>query len=486
MALKTIIENFTMQEKLGTREKIGYGFGDFASSMFWKIFSVYLLYYYTDVVGIAAAAVGTMFLVTRIWDTALDPVIGIISDRTETRWGKFRPYLLCVAIPFGLAGVLTFSAPELGASGKIVYAYVTYTLMMMIYSFINVPYASLMGVMTSNIKERTTLSTFRFIFAFAGSILVLASAEPLVSVFSRTAAGINAKHGWLLTMTCYAIIAVVFFYFTFKWTKERIRPPREQQTSLKADVLNLLNNKPWFVLLGAGVFTLIFNSLRDGSAVYYFKYYFVNQAAFRLPLFDVEINYSTLYLVLGQAANIAGVVLAKPISDKIGKKNTFLYSMLTATMLSCIFYTFTEKNMALIFVFQFFISVCAGMIFPLLWSMYADIADYSEWKTGRRATGLIFSSSSMSQKLGWTLGGALTGWILALYGFKANAVQTAGASTGIRMMLSFIPAAGALISVIFISFYKLSDAFMLQVSNELTGRRKETGNVSKDAVAMQH
>jgi GPH family glycoside/pentoside/hexuronide:cation symporter len=462
-----------MQDNLKTREKVAYGFGDFASSMFWKIFSVYLLYYYTDVFGIAAAAVGTMFLVTRIWDTALDPVIGVIADRTESKWGKFRPYLLWVAIPFGLAGILTFTAPDLSTGGKLVYAYATYTLMMMVYSLINVPYASLMGVMTSNIKDRTTLSTFRFIFAFAGSILVLATAEPLVSVLSKTSTGINQQKGWQLTMIIYAIVAAIFFYFTFKWTRERIKPPREQKASLKADIKNLFTNKPWFVLLGAGIFTLIFNSLRDGSAIYYFKYYFTNQEAFQLPLFKVAINYSTLYLVLGQAANIVGVVLAKPISDKIGKKSTFLYAMLIAAILSCIFFLFKENDLMLIFSFQFLISICAGMIFPLLWSMYADIADYSEWETGRRATGLIFSSSSMSQKLGWTLGGALTGWMLALYGFEANTVQTQEAQTGIRMMLSFIPAAGALLSVAFIAFYKLSDSYMMQISKELVERRSK-------------
>ncbi|MES2649346.1 MAG: MFS transporter [Bacteroidota bacterium] len=464
-----------MEQKLQLKEKIGYGFGDFASSMFWKIFSVYLLYYYTDVFGIAAAAVGTMFLITRIWDTALDPIIGIMADRTETKWGKFRPYLLWVAIPFGLVGVLTFSAPELNTSAKLIYAYITYTLMMMVYSLINVPYASLMGVMTSNIKDRTTLSTFRFIFAFAGSILVLATAEPLVSILSKTSNGIDQQRGWQLTMIIYAIIAALFFYFTFKWTKERIKPPREQKTSLKADVINLLTNKPWFILLGAGVSTLIFNSLRDGSAIYYFKYYFTSQEAFQLPIFNVAINYSTLYLVLGQAANIVGVVLAKPVSDKIGKKNTFLYAMVAATILSCIFFMFKENDLVLIFSFQFLISICAGVIFPLLWSMYADIADYSEHTTGRRATGLIFSSSSMSQKLGWTLGGALTGWILALYGFEANMIQSEEARTGIRMMLSFIPAAGALLSILFIIFYKLSDAYMIEISQELTIRReKET------------
>jgi glycoside/pentoside/hexuronide:cation symporter, GPH family len=463
-----------MNQKLKTKEKVAYGFGDFASSMFWKIFSVYLLYYYTDVFGIAAAAVGTMFLITRIWDTAFDPVIGIITDRTDTKWGKFRPYLLWVAIPFGIIGVLTFTAPELSNSGKLIYGYITYTLMMMVYSAINVPYASLMGVMTPNIKDRTTLSTFRFIFAFAGSILVLATAEPLVSILGRTASGTNdPQKGWQLTMIIYAVIAALLFYLTFLWTKERVKPPREQKTSLKVDLIDLAKNKPWLILLGAGIFTLIFNSLRDGSAIYYFKYYFTSQEAFQLPLFNVAINYSTLYLVLGQAANIVGVVLAKPVSDKIGKKNTFLFAMLIASVLSCIFYAFGENNVGLIFSFQFLISVCAGSIFPLLWSMYADIADYSEWQTGRRATGLIFSFSSMSQKLGWTLGGAVTGWLLAMWGFEANTVQSEEAQTGIRMMLSFIPAAGALLSAAFIIFYKLSDSLMMKVSEDLTKRREK-------------
>lgn len=460
-----------MDQKLKLKEKVAYGFGDFASSMFWKIFSVYLLFYYTDVFGISAAVVGTMFLITRIWDTALDPIIGIIADRTNTKWGKFRPYLLWVAVPFGIVGVLTFTTPELSLTGKVVYAYVTYTLMMMVYSAINVPYASLMGVMTSDIKDRTTLSTFRFIFAFAGSILVLATAEPFVSYFSQTASGIDAQRGWLLTMVIYAFIAAVFFYFTFAWTRERVSPPKEQKTSLKADLKNLATNKPWFILLGAGVSTLIFNSLRDGSAIYYFKYYFQSQQAFQLPIFDVAINFSTLYLVLGQAANIVGVVLAKPVSDRIGKKNTFLYAMVMAAVLSCIFYFFKRNDLVLIFSFQFLISVCAGSIFPLLWSMYADIADYSEWKTGRRATGLIFSSSSMSQKLGWTLGGALTGWMLAIYGFQANVAQTVETQTGIRMMLSFIPAAGAVLSAVFIIFYKLNDPVMHTITAELEQRR---------------
>lgn len=461
-------------EKLRLKEKVGYGFGDFASSMFWKMFSVYLLFFYTDIFGISAAAVGTMFLITRIFDGLNDPIMGIIADRTNTKWGKFRPYLLWMGIPFGIIGVLTFTTPELSTTGKIVYAYATYCLMMIVYTAVNVPYASLLGVMTSNLKDRTSLASYRFIFAFAGSILVLATAEPLVSFFSRMDGDIlSPQRGWQYTMILYAIIAFLFFYGTFYFTRERIKPPKEQKTSLKEDLKNLAANKPWFILLGAGICTLIFNSLRDGSAIYYFKYYFVDQEAFLLPMAKISITYSTLYLVLGQLANIIGVVLAKPVSDKMGKKKTFFWAMVIATFLSCIFFWFREEHLAMIFVFQFLISICAGIIFPLLWSMYADIADFSEWQTGRRATGLIFSSSSMSQKMGWTLGGAVTGWMLAFYGFEANMVQTEEAKTGIRMMLSFLPAIGALLSALFIWFYKLDDSFMQKINVELTDRRSK-------------
>lgn len=459
-------------EKLKLKEKIGYGFGDFASSMFWKMFGVYLLFFYTDVFGVSAAAVGTMFLVTRIFDGLNDPIMGIIADRTSTKWGKFRPYLLWVALPFALFGVLTFTTPGFTDSNKIVYAYVTYCGMMLCYTAINVPYASLMGVMTSNLKDRTSLASYRFILAFGGSIFVLASVEPLVDYFSLGDSSTGARQkGWQYTMMVYGAISLVLFYFTFRLTKERIKPPNDQKFNLKADLKNLAKNGPWFILLGAGIFSLIFNSIRDGSAIYYFKYYFKEQDALPLLFGDVALTYSTLYLVLGQAANLIGVIIAKPISDRFEKKKTFMLAMMFAAVLSALFYLFSEDDVLWIFVFQFLISCSAGIIFPLLWSMYADIADFSEFKTGRRATGLIFSSSSMSQKMGWTIGGALTGWILAFYGFEANMEQTVEAKSGIKLMMSILPALGAALSVITIFFYKLNDTYMLIVSKELLKRR---------------
>jgi len=459
-----------VEQKLSLKEKIGFGFGDAASSMFWKLFSMYLMFFYTDIFGIPAMVVGTMFLVTRIWDAAFDPFVGILADRTETRWGKFRPYLLWMMLPFAIIGVITFSTPSLSITGKIIYAYITYSLMMMIYSMINVPYASLMGVMTSDGKERTALATYRFIFAFGGSMLVLAMAEPLVGFFSKIGGTVNLQSGWQLATVVFALLAMLFFFFTFSWTRERIKPVTEK-TSLKLDLKDMSKNYPWFILLGAGIAAIFFNSIRDGAAIYYFKYYIFEQSAFSIKSFNLTFTYSSLYFVLGQAANIVGVLLAKPVSDKIGKKYTFLVAMLFAAVFSILFYWLDKNSVALIFVFQFLISISAGIIFPLVWSMYADTADYSEWKTGRRATGLVFSASSMSQKFGWTLGGALAGWLLGYFGFQANMTQSAETLSGIRMMLSFFPAIGTLAGALFMFVYPLSESKMEKISSDLAAMR---------------
>lgn len=457
-------------------EKIGYGFGDMASSMFWKLFGAYLMIFYTDVFGLPAAAVGTMFLITRIWDSAFDPIVGVIADRTHSRWGKFRPYLLWLAVPFGLIGVLTFFTPDWGPTAKLVYAYVTYSLMMMVYSAINVPYASLLGVMSPDPKERNTLSTFRMMFAYIGSFIALLLFMPLVNFFSGGSKEAGEQQmGWTLAVVVIAVMCVVLFLGCFAWTRERVKPIKTEQNPLKDDLKDLFHNRPWWILLGAGVAALVFNSIRDGATVYYFKYFVVEEEYTSVSLFGVSFVLSGLYLAVGQAANIVGVIAAAPVSNRIGKRNTYMWAMIIATVLSVIFYWFDKDDLVLIFVFQVLISICAGSIFPLLWSMYADCADYSELKTGNRATGLIFSSSSMSQKFGWAIGTAVTGWLLAFFGFQANAVQSEEAISGIKMFLSFLPAVGTVLSVIFISLYPLTEKKMKEITAELEARRSAAG-----------
>ena len=454
---------------IGIREKIGYGFGDMASSMFWKLFGSYLMILYTDVFGMPAAVVGTMFLITRVWDSAFDPIIGIIADRTQSRWGKFRPYLLYLAIPFAVIGVLTFTTPDFSDGGKVIYAYFTYSLMMMVYSAINVPYASLLGVMSPESKDRNMLSTYRMTFAYIGSFIALLLFMPMVNRFSM---GHDEQHGWMMSVIVIAVLCALLFYGCFAWTTERVKTIKKQQNSLKSDLQDLLHNRPWWILLGAGVAALVFNSIRDGATVYYFKYYVVEEEYASISLFGISFVLSGLYLAVGQAANIVGVVLAAPLSNRIGKKKTYMWAMSIATVLSVIFYWFDKEQLMLMFIFQVLISICAGSIFPLLWSMYADCADYSELKTGNRATGLIFSSSSMSQKFGWAIGSAVTGWLLAFYGFEANAVQGEEAIHGIRMFLSWLPAMGTVLSVIFISLYPLSEKEMRKITNQLNDKRK--------------
>lgn len=452
---------------ISLRERVSYGLGDFASSMFWKLFSLFLLFFYTDVFGLSAAAVGTMFLVTRVWDAANDPIMGMIGDRTRTRWGKFRPYLLFVAIPFGIVGALTFTTPDFGATGRLIYAYVTYSLMMMMYTAINVPYASLMGVMSADSGERTTLASWRFIGAFAGGLLVTATAHYMVEFFGASG---NMAKGYQRAVSVYAVVAAGLFLLTFAGTRERLKPAVERSSRLRDDLRDLARNGPWFLMLGAGISILIFNSIRDASILYYFKYYVGDQTV----RFFGEVSQGVLasaFMSSLLAASILGVILAKPVSARIGKKQTFILSGVITTVLSVLFFFLSPSQIGVIFLVNVLVGIASGIVLPIIWAMYADVSDYSEWRTGRRATGLIFSSSSMSQKIGWTIGGALAGWLLAAFGFVANVAQVDDALLGIRLMISIIAGAGALLSVGFMLFYPLTESYMTRIGSELEEAR---------------
>lgn len=731
-------------ERLTVKEKVGYGLGDTASNLYFQMFINFLLFFYTDVFGIPAAVAGFLFMISRFWDAVNDPLMGIIADRTDTRWGKFRPYLLWMMLPLAVMGVLAFTTPELSLQGKIIYAYVTYILLMMAYTAINIPYSALLGVLSPHSKQRTSASTYRFVLAFVGAFIVQGATLPLVNTLGReergvsitggvlrieevdtrtsriiveaddgesstsrqflvkinregerppeavkpvesmvleqgfgtrridlgevfespdgksltydasssdpavveavvesgsvlvleeTGAGISiitvtasdedrsrkdlrfevsvsergneppvltaglpdreydaesetasldlsryfadpdgdrlkfrafssdnsvvsaetlgdsatvdirstgislvtvtaldgrggsradtfrvrvespgndppavaggfenieldegfGEHtmdvsnefvdpegasltysvqkvdvakGFQYTLVIYGVLACILFYITFALTNERVRPAAGQKTSLKNDLRDLVHNRPWMILLVMSVFTLGYVIIRMGTILYYFKYYIGNELL------------AALFMVLGTVAVIAGVACTDFFARRLGKKRLYLIVMGLASFFTALFYHIPGDRIYLVFAVHIVISFAMAPQAPLLWAMYADTVDYSEWKNGRRATGLVFSAATFSQKFGMALGGGLAGWLLARFNFQPNVAQSPGTITGIRLMMSYIPVAGTIIAVVAAFFYELDDRTMERIEKELVERR---GSLEKEA-----
>ena len=410
---------------LSWTEKIGYASGDFASCLYFGIFMNFLAYFYTDVFGISAAAVGTMILITRTWDWINDPIMGLIADRTKSRLGKFRPWLLWVLPFWAIIGVLTFTTPDLSTSGKLVYAYITYTLLTMAYTAINVPYSALMGVMTARSEQRTVLSSFRFIGAFAATTVVNFTMLPMVT---RLGGG-SEQRGFTLAVVVLAVVSSASFVFTFATTHERVQPPKAQQTNVGKDLLGLLRNAPWLVLALVSVLTIMWIAVRGGVTIHYFKY-----ASGSRDLGGVFLGIST-------AVQVFGVMLTKHIVHWLGgKKRAFITLTLANGAFIGLFYFIDPTAIGLIMTHQIISSAATGPLMPLFWSMIADSADYSQWKLGQRATGLIFSTGTAVTKIGWSIGPAISLWLLDAYGFAANQDQTAETIRGMHLIMCVIPA----------------------------------------------
>jgi len=724
-------------KKLSIKEKIGYGLGDTASNLYFQMFINFLLFFYTDVFFFFSSVAGTMFMLTRFWDAVNDPMMGIIADRTNTKWGKFRPYLLWVMLPMAIIGVLMFTSPDLSMGGKIVYAYITYILMMMAYTAINIPYSALMGVLSPHSTERTSASTYRFVLAFAGAFIIQWLTIPLVESFGHESEGcaisnniitieetdtkaskiiieaddgrdqterklyvkihkkealppsvnrpiddfhltegfsiekinisdvftnpgknnltykvkssnddiveptlennntliikeknigqaeitltancdkyrkkdykflvnvsengnlppklvrsiqdvtydlesenssidlseyfkdeepltysvesndkriaiptveknklsfelkkagisnitvtaedmrggivnctfyvkiqspendapaaycsidnielnegfgehkidiskafldldgdnltisvkkVNMAKGFPITMGIFGILAMIFFYITFKTTTERVQPSAKQETSLKNDLKDLMGNKPWMILLVMGIFTLGYVIIRMGTIMYYFKYYIGNEWL------------AGTFMVTGTVAVIAGTASTQYLSKLLGKKKLYLIVMGLSSILTMAFYYVPKEQIIMIFVVHILISLVMAPQAPLIWSMYADTADYSEWKNGRRATGLVFSAATFSQKFGMAIGGGIAGWLLSAFNFEPNVTQSPETITGIKLMMSYIPAAATIVAVIAAFFYPLDDKTMHKIETDLQERNAE-------------
>ena len=443
---------------LSVREKVGYACGDVASNFYWRVFDVFLFIFYTDVFGLSAAAVGTMMLVTRLIDAFSDPLMGAIADRTQTRFGKFRPYLLWGIIPIAAAGVLTFTVPDLNDNGKLLWAYGTFIFMMLAYTFINVPYGALLGVITSDTQQRTTLTSFRFIGAFSGGSLVAYLTPELVEYLGNG----NEALGWQFTMAVYGVIAAALFFITFITTKERVSPPADQKTPVLQDLKDLTHNKPWKVLFVLALIIMMTISLRGSTGTFYFKYYVERP--------DLIGSFAMAYMI----ALAIGAASTPLLTKFIDKRWLLMILMSIVTVLSVAFYFVPSNNIVLMFILQIFIGLSLGPKSPLVFSMYADSADFSEWQTGRRATAMIFSAAAFAQKLGGALAGAMIGWLLASLGYVANQAQSGASEMGIILLMTLVPALFAAIAVPIIWWYPLTNAKLTKIQSELAQKKSFT------------
>jgi glycoside/pentoside/hexuronide:cation symporter, GPH family len=444
--------------KLSVKEKVGYGLGDTASRFVWDMVGFWILIFYTDTFGISAAAAGTIMLIARFWDMLSDPLMGIIADRTSTRWGKFRPYLLWMAIPYSILAVLAFTTPDLGPTGKVIYAGATYLLLMTVFTAINLPYSSLGAVMTSDSYERAGLNSYRFIFAFTGQFIVTGSALYLAAHFGR---GDMAK-GYQYTMILFAIISFILFMITFKTTRERVAPPTAQQKDLKEDIKNLFRNRPWVILFFVGVISFIMFALQNLSIAYYFKYYVGQEQSVQL------------FNVIGTVALILGIPFSKPLAKRFGKRNVFMASSLLSGLFFILLYIPGSTDVYGIYILNVLAKFTYAPAVPLLWTMLADTADYSEWKYHRRATGLVFSAATFAQKAGWGIGGALAGWLLVLFQFVPNVEQSATFLKGIKLMISVFPGVLYMSCAILLYFYAIDQKTCLEMEKDLEQRRAES------------
>jgi glycoside/pentoside/hexuronide:cation symporter, GPH family len=484
-------------QKLPVLEKVGYSVGDAAANFVYQTMLLFQLNFYTDTVGIAAAMAGSLLLVGRLWDAFFDPMMGVMADRTNTRWGKFRPWVLWSALPWGVAMVLAFTTPGYATTGKIIYACATNILLMTLYSINNTPYSAMTGVLTGDVNERTSLASYRFVAAMISQLIVGGFTLPLVAKFGQ---GNDAK-GWQMTMGLWAVFCVILFLITFISTRERIQPDPKQKSVGREDFGNLLKNGPWIVMFIVTFIHLIAIAMRGGTALYYFEYYVDRDRLFgvlqnlglthasgtglwhsMLNAFGLIINAEktnvasvgySLFIIFSQFVTVIGVLCATSLAIRFGKKAIVLTGFSLTTLFTAAFILLPADAVAATFALEFLRALSYAPTIPLIWAIFADVADYAEWKTGRRTTGVIFATVMFALKAGLSFGVAIGGWLLAAYGYKANVAQTAQALTGIRLTVSLYPALFFSLVAVCLCFYKIGKKLNIEIQDELAERRKQ-------------
>ncbi|HLO61256.1 MAG TPA: MFS transporter [Bacteroidales bacterium] len=481
-------------EKISVREKIGFALGDAAANFIFQTIMLLQLSFYANTFGIGGGTIAILFLVGRLIGAVADPVMGVIADRTETRWGKFRPWILWTAVPFGLFGFLAFFTPDMEPSGKVVWAFITYILLMLVYSANNVPYSALSGVITGDQKQRSSMFSVRFVFVVLAQLAIQGFAAPMVNHFGKG----DSEKGYMITMGIFSALAMIFFLITFSTTKERIKPSPAQKPSLKEDISSLLQNKQWVILFLVFIMTFTFLSLRNGMLLFYFQNYldlpsmtdFMNKLNNGMGGFlemiglagqnaDPAVSVFGITNIFGQLASLLGIVISSAMGKKMGKRNILVIGLIPSTLFIALFYVVSPANVMMVLLLQVLFNLSWGITMAIPWAMLADVADYSDWKHNRRATALLFAGGLIGLKVGLAIGGAISGMLLKWYGYVAPAAnqalvqQSDTAIQGIRLSSSLYPALSILIIIGILMFYKIDRATEIQMQNELAERRKQ-------------
>lgn len=436
---------------LSKKEKIAYGLGDTASNIIFQTVMLFLTFFYTDIFGISPAVVGTLFLVVRVIDAVTDPIMGALTDATHTKYGSYRPYLLWLAIPFAVISVITFTTPEMDDTNKIIYAFVTYTLLMLVYTAINIPYSALGGVLSGNPNERVSIQSYRFVFGMLGGLLVTSCTLPLVKWFGNG----NNEMGYQLTMLVMSCLGVVLFLICFRSTKERVSNP-PHKLSLKTQLHVLWQNQPFKILCMAALVLLTSMVLRTTLAIYYVKYVLGKE------------DLITEFVTLGMIGNILGCACAQPLSKRLDKKAAYVYLQYISAILSCIAFFVPNEHVLLAFLVYFLWCFFTQMATPLLWAKMADTIDYGVWQNGLRLTGLVYASIVFFIKLGLALGGAIAGWLLAYYQYQANVELSEATKNGILTSFTLYPAIGSVLVALIMSKYSLDNRTIKKITADLT------------------